>query len=325
MRASRRLSRFLLLALAIAVPAGAQTQGDGARVYWKTLAGANAVTFWPIFATGNTNPFDPAHTITPDTSVDAMIALLGAHKVLPISGRSATLSGFLPVGNLQAQVTGVPAAPTESTLGFGDPMVQLTINLAGGPAIRTLAEMARYEPTFTLDLLGAVALPIGEHDDSQALNLGQGRWYGRIGAPLVYRIGPWVPGRRTTLEAVPAVWFFEDDDNYRGGRTLSNGPLFQLEAHATRDLTESLWASFDASWFAGSKAELDGVAGETLNNAGAGFTLGFQVTSNLAINTSYFSTVGDSDPTDLRGDEFRIMFTYGWHELLEGVKRLGKD
>ena len=33
------------------------------------------------------------------------------------------------------------------------------------------------------------------------LNLGQNRWYGRVGAPMVWQIGPWVPGRRTTFEA----------------------------------------------------------------------------------------------------------------------------
>jgi len=322
----RSITRILVacVALSLTSTAAAQTQGDGARVYWKTLAGANAVTFWPIFVTGNSNPFDPAHIVKPNANVDAMIALVGAHKVLPIGGRSSTLSAFLPVGNIQAQIAGVPTAPTESTVGFGDAMVQLTVNLAGGPAIMSLAQMARYEPTFTIDLLGAVAFPLGEHDDSQSLNLGQGRWYGRIGAPVMYRLGAWVPGQRTTVEAIPAVWFFEDDDSFRGSHTLSNGPLFQLEAHATRDLTETLWASFDASWFKGSGSEIDGVEGETLNNTGVGFTFGFQVTDNLAINTSYFSTVADSEPTDLRGDEFRIMFTYGWHKLLEGVNRLKK-
>jgi hypothetical protein len=48
------------------------------------------------------------------------------------------------------------------------------------------------------------------------------------------------------------------------------------------------------------------------------------VNQSLQINTSYFATVGDSTATDLRADEFRVMFTYGWHKLLEGVKRLNQ-
>ena len=105
---------------------------------------------------------------------------------------------------------------------------------------------------------------------------------------------------------------------------MKNEALFQLEGHLTRDITDSFWGSFDASWFSGAKPEVNGIQAESLSNSGVGFTLGFQVNQNLAINTSYFSTVGDSDSNDLRADEFRVMFTYGWHRLLEGVKRLGQ-
>jgi len=37
------------------------------------------------------------------------------------------------------------------------------------------------------------------------LNLGQNRWYGRVGAPIVWQLGAWVPGRRTPLEFLPAA------------------------------------------------------------------------------------------------------------------------
>ena len=314
---------FALLSLCCGVTANAQTQGDGARVYWKTLAGANAVTFWPMLAGGNANPLDPSHTVSPGVDFDATVALAGFHKVLPIAGRSSTLSLFLPVGNLHGEVTSAPVAAAQSSRGFGDPVLQLTVNLAGAPAILNLAEMARYAPRYTIDVLGAVAFPIGEYSDDQALNLGQNRWYGRIGAPTVIALAPWVPGRRTTAEVLPAVWLFgEVEDGL--GRVLKNEALFQLEGHLTRDFTDTFWGSVDASWFSGAKPEIDGIKGESLNNSGIGFTLGFQVSQNLSINTSYFSTIADSESKDLKADEFRVMFTYGWHKLLEGVKRLGQ-
>jgi hypothetical protein len=175
-----------------------------------------------------------------------------------------------------------------------------------------------------VDLLGAIAFPIGEHSNDQALNLSQDRWYGRIGAPVMVALTPWVPGKRTTLEFVPAVWLFQDVDN-GPGKVLKNEALFQLEGHLTRDVTEAFWVSFDTSYFSGAKPTENGVEGKSLSNSGVGFTLGFQINQSLQLNTSYFATVGDSGSTDLRADEFRVMFTYGWHKLLEGVKRLGQD
>lgn len=312
----------VVLVLSVSTPALAQTQGDGARVYWKTLAGASAITFWPMVMTGNANPLDPSHTVAPDASFDALVAIVGAHKVLPIAGRSSTLSLFLPVGNVSANIDTARGNKAQASRGFGDPMLQLNVNLVGAPAMMNLVDYSRYEPRYTIDLLGAVAFPIGEHNDDQALNLGQNRWYGRIGAPVMVALAPWVPGKRTTLEFVPAVWLFGNVDT-AAGQALKNEALFQLEGHLTRDLTQSAWVSFDTSWLTGAKPSFGPFEGAAHSNAGVGFTFGFQVNPSLSINTSYFATVADSGDTDLSGDEFRVMFTYGWHKLLEGIGRLG--
>jgi len=315
----------------------AQTQGDGPRVYWKGLAGANAVTFWGIRATGNANPFDPAHVVTPNAGFRAELGILGYHKVLPLFGRTATASLLVPVGNVEGEVTGLPTAAGVSTskqqsaLGFGDPQLQLNVNLIGAPTMLGLADFARYEPKFTLDVLGTLAFPIGKYDDDKRLNIGQNRWYGRIGVPMMLTFGPWVPGQRTTLEVLPAGWFFSENDDF-GGRTLKNDPLLQLEAHLTRDLTETLWASLDMSWFYGAKPEIHGsgisstigsISGKKVDNVGVGLTLGYQVTDNLLIQASYFTTVNNSS-RELQADEFRLQFTYAWHPLVEGMKRLQK-
>jgi hypothetical protein len=315
----------LLAAALVAVPAVAAAQGDGPRVYWKSLAGTSAVNFWAISASGNTNPFDEAHVVDPNASFDANVALLGYHKMLPLFGRSAMASLLLPVGNLGGQVSGVPFASEETASGYGDPMVQLDLNLAGAPAMTDLAQLLRYEPRFTLDLLASFALPVGEYDEDSALNLGQNRWYGRIGAPAMWTFGAWVPGKRTTFEVLPALWWFSDNDDYQGGQTLETDPIFGFEAHLTRDLTETLWGSLDTAWFSGGESTIDGVSGEEIDNLGVGLTLGFQISDNFSINTSYFSTIADGGAGDLQGDEFRLMFTYGWHPLVEGMKRLSGE
>jgi hypothetical protein len=294
-------------------------------MYWKTLADSSAVTFWKINASGNTNPFDGAHVVKPTASFEADLALLGYHRTLDLFGQSASASILFPVGNLEGETAGTPLSQEESASGYGDPTLQLDYNLIGAPAMKDLPSLLRYEPTFTLDLLASVALPVGEYDSDELLNLGQNRWYGRIGAPAMLTLGPWVPGQRTTLELLPAIWWFGDNDDYQGGMTLETDPIFSIEGHLTRDFTESAWGSLDAAWFQGGKSEVDGLQGEAVDNVGVGLTFGFQVTDNLSISMSYFSTIDDGAAGDLRGDEFRLMFTYGWHHLLEGMRRLSGE
>ena len=78
---------LVALTLAAELPA----QGDGARAYWKSLAGTNAITFWPTLATGNVNPLDPSQFVSPDSSFEAQVAIMGAHKVLPVQVAAAAV------------------------------------------------------------------------------------------------------------------------------------------------------------------------------------------------------------------------------------------
>ncbi len=69
-------------------------------------------------------------------------------------------------------------------------------------------------------------------------------------------------------------------------------------------------------------ATLDGVQGEKLNNLGLGITLGYHINDNLQLTGGYMATVNDSEPTDLRMDGFRLSFVFGWHPLVENMKKL---
>ena len=319
---SRRLGTAIL-ALAIICPMFALAQLPP-RFYWKSLSDANAVPVIFQSISGNANPMDPAYVVSPNSSVDANILVAGYAKMLPLFDRTLTLAVTEPMGRISG-TTGIGGENfSQEANGFGDPMAEVGINLIGPKAIRTIPDLLRYEPKLSLDVIVDVAFPIGNYNDTQSLNLGQNRWYGRVGAPIVWQIGPWVPGRRTTLEGQPSVWAFTDNNNYVG-QTLSTDPMFELEAHLTRDFTDKFWGSLDTTWFTGGKSTINGVSGSSLNNLGVGFTLGYQITDNLSLTAGYMATVNDSAPTDLRMDGFRISITYGWHKIVEGQKRLKSE
>jgi hypothetical protein len=231
---------------------------------------------------------------------------------------------ILPMGRISGDVTVAGNTVGQSASGFGDPMLEFDINILGPKAQKNIPDALRYEPGFSVDLLADLALPIGEYDSNQQLNLGQNRWYGRLGAPVIWQLGPWVPGQRTTLEFLPAVWLFGDNDDYVG-QTMETDPLFQLDAHLTRDFTEHAWGAIDASWYSGGQATINGVQGEKLNNLGIGFTFGYTINDNLNLTFGYKSTVNDSGPTDLRMDNFMFTLVYGWHPLIEGSRRLKNE
>jgi hypothetical protein len=295
-----------------------------ARFYWKSLSNANGVPLIVESLNGNTNPFDSAHTITPGADFEATLAIAGYARTLSLFNRAAMIAILEPVGRISGEVTAAGRTFNQSVSGFGDPMLEFCINLLGPPAQKNIPDAMRYEPGFSVDLLVDLAVPVGEYDDDQPLNLGQNRWYGRFGVPIVWQLGAWVPGRRTTLEFLPAVWLFGDNDDYVG-QTMETDPMFQLDAHLTRDFTEHFWGSLDGAWYSGGKPTIDGVSGEKLSNVGLGFTLGYNVNDNLNLTFSYKSTIDDDDPEDLRMDMFMVSLVYGWHPLLEGARRLGEE
>jgi len=318
-----RRAVLTLLAVGTLCPLQALAQVP-ARFYWKTLSGANAVPLIVNSISGNTNPFDPALIRTPGANFDATLALAGYARIFTLADRSAMAAVLLPMGRISGDVTVAGETVKQSAKGFGDPMLEFDFNLIGPKAQKNIPDLLRYEPGFSLDVLADLAIPIGEYYSDQSLNIGHNRWYGRIGFPIVWQLGAWVPGRRTTLEFLPAVWMYGDNSDFVG-QTLKTDPMFQLDAHLTRDFTEHLWGSLDGTWYNGGKATIGGVEGEKLNNLAFGLTLGYQINDNLGLTFGYKSTVSDRAPSDLRMDGFMISLVSGWHPLIEGMNRLKSE
>lgn len=312
---------IIALAVIMSWPNAARSQGDGPRFYWKGLNGTNAVPVIGSSMGGNANPLNPALTVIPGSDFEATIATAGYAKMIPVFKRSAMVSVIAPMGRLSSTLSLGGINYNTTARGFGDPMLQFGINVIGPKAIMNLPDMLRYKPGFSVDVIASLAIPIGEYNDSVPVNIGQNRWYGRVGAPIIWQLGPWVPGRRTTLEFLPVVWFFGDNNDFVG-KTMKTDPMIQLEAHLTRDFMENMWGSFDVISYSGGKATIGGVEGQKLNNIGLGGTLGYHVNDNMQLTLSYSSTVNDKKPEDLKMDGFRMTLIYGWHELIEGMRRM---
>jgi hypothetical protein len=288
------------------------------------LTDTNILSLTYLAGSGNVNPLDPTYSVMLGGSADftSDIMLVGYSQSFALFDRTAVASIMFPVGELQANTTVGPITTSEFARGFGDPILQLDVNLIGAPAMKNIPDLMRHEPKFTLNFVVDMAIPIGEYDGASAANIGQNRWYGRVGLPMMWALGEWVPGRRTTLEVVPSVWFFGDNDDFLG-QNAENDPLFELEAHLTRDFTEKVWGSLDAVYYTGGESTIGGLTAAELDDLAVGFTFGYQINDNMSLTAGYTVTTGDgTDGLDL--GMFRINFVTGWHSLLEGMERLSR-
>jgi len=292
------------------------------RFYWKTLQGMNAVPVIAMSASGNSNPLDPSHIFDRSASLSADIAIAGYAKMFPVWNKAAMLAVLVPMGRIEGDFLADGSLSRESSSGFGDPMIEFNINLVGPPPIMNLPDMLRYEPGFSMDLVVDVAFPLGQYDNTQSLNLGQNRWYGRVGTPIVWQLGPWIPDRRMTLEIFPSVWLFGNNDDFVG-QNLESDPTFELEAHLTRNFTSKFWGSLDATYTSSGDATIASTTTSGSDMTLVGYTLGYQLNDSMQLTIGYKSTLNnDTSSDELRMSTFMISLTTGWHRLLEGASRL---
>jgi hypothetical protein len=335
---SARLLALVASTLTIALVSGpANAQDDGARTYWKGRAGTNVMSVQYLnmnLQASDTVAFDPSHFIYPnaDTEADIFIASWARHMTL--FKRPSILSANLVGGSIDVAFdtsgTGAPpeflppgASASQSASGFADPSVQIDVNLFGTPKLPAIFSYMNYEPTWTVDAALMLGVPLGQYDADKLVNMGLNRFYGRLAFPIKYHFGVFSPGYRSSLELVPSVWIFAENDDFLGQK-LNNDPLWQVEAHWTHDFTRHFFGSLDLLYRNGFGSEIDGVdTGSDVEIGDLGFTLNFGVTDNVTIRTSFSSNVfGDSD---IDTSMIRLQFVYAWDRAIENLKKLGSE
>ena len=338
-----RRTRFLtLIAFPVAlslIGGPATAQDDGARSYWKGRAGTNVMSFQYLnmhLQASDALQFDPSHYIYPAADAEADIFIANWARHMTLFDRPSVLSVNLVGGSVDADFDTTLTPPeflppgivpgvslSQSASGYADPSVQLDMNLFGTPPINAIFDYLNYEPTWTLDAAVMMGVPLGQYDNSKVVNLGLNRVFGRIAFPFKYHFRVFSPGYMSSLEFVPSVWLFAENDDFVG-QSLENEPMLQFEAHWTHDFTRHFFGSIDLLYRNGFQSEIDGIdVGSDLEIGDLGFTLNFQVTDNVTIRTSFSSNVfGDNN---INNSMIRLQFVYMWDQAIENIRKLGDE
>ena len=212
-----------------------------ARSYANTPIDVNLLSLGYGYSSGNVL-LDPTLPIE-DLDGKLNVGLLGYARTFGLLERNAKLKVLVPyaVGDWTGTVEGVSGE--REARGFGDMRLKLEWNFFGAPALDSRA-FASYQQKMIVGANLTVVAPTSDYDGDELLNLGSNRWSvrGEFGASRA--LGKW------SLELAGAVWWFGDNDNFAGGNTLEQDPLYVAKTHIIYSFRPGLWVGvgFGYGW-----------------------------------------------------------------------------
>ena len=225
-------------------------------------------------------------------------------RTLDLWGKSGKFDVIVPYTGLNgtARYRGDPIE--RDVTGFGRSAFRVSINLHGAPAL-TLPEFRKWKQDTIVGVSLQVSPPWAQYDEGRVVNIGSNRWSFKPEIGVSKAIGPW------TLEGQASVVFFTDNDDFFNGHKRSQEPLYALQGHAIYAFGNGVWTSFDATWYAGGRSELDGVSNDDLQqNWRVGATLAIPVSKANSIK--FAASSGVSARTGNNFDAFAIARQHRW-------------
>jgi Putative MetA-pathway of phenol degradation len=292
----------VVAALALGASATVRAQDMEPRAYSNAPIGMNFAIAGYAYTHGGV-AFDSSLPVT-NPQLTTSNAVLAYGRVLDIGGQSAKLNVIVPFTGLTGTAEFAGQARTRDVSGFADPIFKLSINLYGAPAL-SLKEFASYEQDLIVGASLRVTAPLGQYDDTKAVNIGTNRWSFKPEVGISKALGAW------TLETTAAVTLFTDNTNFFNGNTISQAPIYSFEGHVIYSFTRGIWGSLDATYFTGGRTTFNGVLHDDLQqNWRFGGTLAFPVSIHNSIKL--YASSGVSARTGNDFDLIGIAWQYRW-------------
>lgn len=278
------ITSFLFIAAALDVHA----QDLEPRAYSNTPVGLNFLIAGYGYTEGDVLP-DSSLPIE-DAEANIHSALIAYVRSLDIWGRSGKVQIVLPYVWLDASGKLAGDAKEREVDGFADPRFRLTVNLYGAPAL-LLDEFADYHQDTIVGVSLLVTAPYGHYDSDKLANIGTNRWSFKPELGISKALGRW------TLELSTAVKFYTDNDDFFGGQTQEQDPIYSVQGHVIYHFLRGMWGAADVTYYTGGRTTIDGVEKEDLqDNWRFGLTLAVPVDRHNSIklygSTGVFTRAG---------------------------------
>ena len=294
-----RLVRFASASLIIVMP-GAGAEDLEPRSYANTPVGINFLLMGYSDLHGNVtaNPSVPLQ----DAKLNIKTVVFAFARSLDVWGRSGKFDIIVPEAKLRGSALFAGEPRERNVTGLIDPRFRFSVNLYGAPAL-SLAEFPGYQQDVIIGTSLAITAPLGQYDASRLINLGNNRWSFKPELGISKRLGP------VTLELSGAGTFYTDNDEFLGGHTFSQDPIYQVQGHLIYAFSNGVWAALDATWFAGGSTSIDGVGNHDYQeNTRYGLTLSLPLNRNHSLKLN--ASEGGHTRTGSEYDAIGIVWQY---------------
>lgn len=230
--------------------------------------------------------------------------ILGFSRIFEVAGQSARVDVILPYAQLSGSVPLGARSISRVTDGLTDPLVRLSVNLYGAPAL-SLEDFANYKQDLIIGTSLTASAPWGQYDNNELLNLGANRWFLQPALGASQAIGQW------KLELSGAVTFFADNKDFFGGSSRSQEPVYSTTGHVIYSFKNGVWSSLDATYLTGGRTALNGNWNNDLQeNWRFGGTLSIPVNKNNSVKM--YASWGATSRTGNNYDLIGISWQYRW-------------
>lgn len=293
----------LLAACVLAQGASAANAQDiEPRAYSNAPVGVNFLIAGYAYTRGGL-AFDASLPLT-NPNLSTSSAVVSYATVMDLWGKSAKFDAIVPYTWLSGTADYKGESVERIVNGFANPAFRLSVNLYGAPAL-TMAEFASWEQDVIVGVSLRVAAPWSQYDSTRLVNIGSNRWSFKPEAGISKALGPW------TVELAAAAMFFTDNDDFFGGSTLSQAPLYSLQGHLVYGFRSGIWVSVDATYFAGGRTTLNGALNNDLQqNWRVGATAAFPV--DRANSVKFYLSRGVSSRTGNEYDLAGVAWQHRW-------------
>lgn len=268
-------------------PRSAHAQALEPRSYTNTPVGINFL----LLGYGHTEGDVGLDASTPvkDVRVRIDAGFLAYARSLDIWGLSGKVLAVLPVAEASGSAKVKGQGRDRDVFGLGDPLLRVSVNFFGAPAL-SLNEFATYRQDLIIGASLQVTAPLGQYDSSKLLNVGTNRWSVKPELGVSKAWGP------LTVELIPGITFFTNNNDFFGGKTLKQDPVYSFQGHLIYEFSHAFWAAFDSTYYAGGRTTIDGEQGQEPENVRLGMTAALSLSRHQSIKL--FGSTGVYNRTD---------------------------